>query len=108
MDTAPRLAYDVGVAGPVSGPVRQVKMLPLPVTRRWRHALLLLLAACWVALVLFTYYWSFQASLERLRKDSAQQLDFYAASLSSTLERYEHLPEVLAQESRLTEVLMHK
>ena len=106
MDTAPRLAYDVGVAGLASGPVRQVQMLPLPVTRRWRHAFLLLLPACWLALVLFTYYWSFQASLERLRKDSAQQLDFYAASLSSTLERYEHLPEVLAQESRLTEVLM--
>lgn len=37
-----------------------------------------------------------RASMDSLRQDAAPKLEFYAAGLESVLERYEHLPKVVA------------
>jgi two-component system C4-dicarboxylate transport sensor histidine kinase DctB len=63
-------------------------------------ALAVCAAASWLAFAV-----SLESNLAQLRRAAGERLDYYRLALDSTLEKYETLPYVLAQQSEVTRIL---
>src|SRR5436190_13399258 len=73
---------------------------------RNRHVWIVGAAVALCALVSWlAYALAIEANMAELRRAADSRLDYYRLSLESTLEKYESLPYVLAQQSEVTRVL---
>ncbi|MQM38944.1 Adaptive-response sensory-kinase SasA [wastewater metagenome] len=80
---------------------------PVPRTRRWRARALVAAAAIAVAAVVLagTWWLARESAYAGLRTQSANDLRLYIANVRRELEKFEYLPSLLADDSRLQRLL---
>ena len=78
-----------------------------PLKRRPRLWTTLALVALGAAIVLGAFAAAYRHGWQQLHDQAQRRLDFLAADLTTTLEKYENLPIALASHSELPDLLQH-